>query len=111
MIRILVTGLIAGLSLIPVASANSFNNFSQAVGDSAEASVRVAAAGGQVALGAVAVPLAAAGALAEGAGNAANGIADEMWNTANAPLTVSDDVVFAQDPPSLSNQNAKPEAE
>jgi len=48
----------AGLALIALsgasaANADSFNNMSQAVGDSAEASSRVIAAGGQVTLGAM----------------------------------------------------------
>ena len=99
--RILAAGLVAGLSLFGVAQADSFQNFSEATGDSAQAGARVVAAGGQVAIGAIAVPLAAAGALAEGAGGAANHIADDMWTAANAPLTVSDEVVVAQPPPSL----------
>ena len=102
--RVLAAGLIIGLSLTGVAQADSFRNFSEAAGDSAEAGTRIVAAGGQVALGAVAVPLAAVGSLAEGAGTAANGIADDMWTTANAPLVVDRDVVVAQPAPSLIDE-------
>ena len=46
--RILAAGLVAGLSFTAVAQADSFQNFSEAAGDSAQAGARVAAAGGQV---------------------------------------------------------------
>ncbi len=105
MLKRMLAGLAVGAVVISgAAHADSFKNFSEATGDSAEAGARVVAAGGQVALGAVAVPLAAAGALAEGAGNAANDIADDMWETANAPLTVDDDVVVAQPLPNVSSE-------
>ncbi|MAK62295.1 MAG: hypothetical protein CMK09_15100 [Ponticaulis sp.] len=100
--RILAAALVAGLSFTAVAQADSFNNFSEAVGDSAEAGSRVVAAGGQVALGAVAVPLAAVGAVVEGAGDTAGNIANDMWGAANTPLQVSDEVVVAQPAPTLN---------
>ena len=44
--RVLAAGLIIGLSLTGVAQADSFRNFSEAAGDSAEAGTRIVAAGG-----------------------------------------------------------------
>ena len=85
----------------------SMKNFSEATADSAEAGSRIVAAGGQVAIGAVAVPLSVVGSLAEGSGEVANEIADDMWETANKPLKVDDDVVVAQDAPRLSSQSDK----
>ena len=102
--RILTAALISGFSLVGVAQADSFKNMSDAAGDSAEAGSRVAAAGGQVALGAVAVPLAVGGAIAQGAGSVANTIADGLWATANAPLPVDDEVVVAQGAPSIEKK-------
>ena len=78
------------------AYADSFSNLSEATRDSAKASGRIVAAGGQVALGAVAVPLALAGATTESAGNAATTIAGDLWKTANTPLKVDDDIAMAQ---------------
>lgn len=101
--RLILAAVVSGMGLSAAAYADSFKNFSEAAGDSADAGSRVVAAGGQVALGAVAVPLAAAGALAEGAGGAAGDIAEDLWDTANAPLTVDDAVVVAQPAPSLES--------
>ena len=103
---------IAALAVVAVsacAHADSLNNFSDAVGDSGEASARVTAAGGQVAVGAVAVPLAAVGGLTEATGNAANVIANDLWDIANAPLEVDEDVVIAQPLPKPSVDQMKGE--
>lgn len=109
--RIVIAALASGLVFTTSAHADSFKNFSEATGDSANASARVVAAGGQVAIGAVAIPLAASASLVEGTGHAANVIADDLWAAANAPLTVSDDVVIAQPPPSLSGTISGQEAQ
>jgi hypothetical protein len=79
----------------------SLRNASQATGDSLDASARLVASGGQVVLGAVAVPLAAAGGLLEGTGAAADSIATDLWDAANTPLKVDDAVVMASPPPRL----------
>lgn len=102
----------AGLALIAVsgasaANADSFKNMSQAVGDSAEASSRVIAAGGQVTLGAIAVPLSAIGAISEATGEAATAISGDLWDVANAPLTISDEVVIAQAVPTVPRTPAQ----
>lgn len=83
------------------ATADSLRNASQAVGDSADAGSRIVAAGGQIALGAVAIPLAASGALTEASGKAATEISEDLWATANAPLTVDDRVVMPQPAPNV----------
>lgn len=95
--------LLAGsaIALALPAHADSFGNASEAAGDSLEASARIVAAGGQIALGAVAVPLAAVGAVSEAGGEAATTISEDMWETANAPLKVDDRVVVAQPAPSV----------
>jgi len=85
----------------PVAMADSFQNMSDATLDSADASARIAASGTQVALGAVAVPLAGLGALAEAGGETATEISADLWDVANAPLKVDDAVVIAQPLPEL----------
>lgn len=95
------TASIMALGIAGVAHADSFQNFSEAAGDSAEASARIVASGGQVAMGAVAIPLAAIGGLTEASGEAATAISDDLWQAANAPLTVDDDVVMAQPAPSV----------
>lgn len=94
-IKLTLIGLTA-LGLGGLAAADSISNLSEATSDSVEASARVIASGGQVALGAVAIPLALAGATSEGAGSAATTIADDLWKTANAPLKVDDDIAMAQ---------------
>ncbi|MEM9938645.1 MAG: hypothetical protein AAF768_07355 [Pseudomonadota bacterium] len=94
-----------------LAHADSFQNASQAAADSAEASARLVASGVQVTLGAAAVPLAASGAAANAGGSAANAIAGDLWETANAPLTVDDDIAMAQPLPSLTDRTAEREGE
>ena len=90
---------LAGLGFGAAAHAqDSFQNVSDATGASVEAASQVVAAGGQVALGAVAVPLAIAGAGAESTGNAANTIAGDLWDAANAPLVVDEDIALAAEP-------------
>lgn len=89
------------------ANADSFTNFSEAAGDSAEASSRVIAAGGQVALGAAAIPLSVIGSGADLVGEASHSLSDELWTAANAPLKVDDDVVIAVPPPSLTSTSQK----
>lgn len=96
--------LLCPIILTASAKADSFNNLSVAIGDSAEASAQVVAAGGQVAIGAVALPLSVAGSGAEMVGNASQDLADELWDAANAPLTVDQDVVIAVPPPSLNEK-------
>lgn len=94
-----IAGLTAIAITIPLAGADSFRNMSTAVGDSADASARIVASGGQVLVGAVAVPLAAVGGLSEATGQAAGSIASDMWDTANAPLIIDEAVVIAQPAP------------
>jgi len=84
------------------AFADSFQNASTASKDSAEASGRLAASGVQVTLGAVAVPLAAVGAVAQGAGDVALTISGDLWDAANQPLEVSGEVLTALPPPDLT---------
>lgn len=94
----------------PLANADSLKNFSQATADSVEASGRIVAAGGQIALGAVAVPLAAVGGLSEATGGAANAIAVDLWDAANAPLTVDEAVLMAQPLPEIPARVGAPGA-
>lgn len=102
---------LTSLGLAGMASADSFRNMSEATGDSANASGRVVAAGGQVALGAVAVPLALAGAAVESGGQAATQIAGDMWDVANAPLVVDEDIAMAQPLPELPRAPEAPQTE
>lgn len=85
---------------------DSFGNASDATADSIEAGARVVAAGGQIALGAVAIPLAAAGAVAEGGGEAATDISKELWDVANAPLSVDERVAIAQPAPNVPRETS-----
>lgn len=91
----------AAMALALPASADSLGNASQAAADSAEAGSRVVAAGGQIALGAVAIPLAATGAIAEGGGQVATAISGDLWEVANAPLKIDERVVMAQPAPNV----------
>jgi hypothetical protein len=84
------------------ALADSFQNASTASKDSAEASARLAASGVQVTMGAVAVPLAAVGAVTQGAGDVALTIIGGLWDAANEPLEVSGEVLTALPPPDLT---------
>jgi hypothetical protein len=93
--------LLSPLFFTTAAQADSINNLSGAIGDSAEASAQVVAAGGQVAIGAVALPLSVVGSGAEMVGGASQDLADELWDAANAPLIVDQDVVIAVPPPPL----------
>jgi hypothetical protein len=79
----------------------SMENASNAASDSADASARLVASGGQVVLGAIAVPLAVAGGVAEGTGAVAGDISKDLWDAANAPLVVDDAVAIAQPIPDL----------
>ena len=85
--------------LTPVAAADSTGNLSEATGDSSQASARIAAAGGQVALGAVALPLRLGGDVTAGIGEAAGNAGEAMWEAANAPLKVDDRVAIADPAP------------
>ena len=100
------TGLIF-LGLPIAAHADSFQNLSEATGDSAEASARIGASGVQIALGAVAVPLALTGMAAEGVGESAQIVADDFWHAANAPLTVDEDIAIAEPLPTLPRTGAR----
>ena len=91
--------LMIAIGLIASAHADSFENTSQAAGNSVEASAELAAAGSQVALGAVAQPLSAAGILVESTGHASIEAGADSWDAANAPLTIGDDIVLAQPAP------------
>ncbi len=84
------------------ALADSGQNASNAAAGSAEASAELVAAGGQVALGAVAVPLAVAGGALWFAGEGALEIGSAAWEAANAPLEVCDEVIMAVPPPKLA---------
>lgn len=100
--KYLIASILAGASLACLpAKADSFNNFSEAIVDSGDASARVIASGGQVALGATAIPLSILGNGADFVGDVSNGISNELWTAANAPLTVDEDVVIAVPPPHL----------
>jgi hypothetical protein len=94
--------LLAAALMADSAFADSFQNASTASKDSAEASAELAASGVQLTMGAVAVPLAAVGAVTAGAGQAALEISEELWEGANAPLTVSDEVLTAVPAPVLT---------
>jgi hypothetical protein len=87
------------------ALADSFQNASSESKDSAEASARLAASGVsgvEVTMGAVAVPLAAVGAVTQGAGEVALTISGGLWDAANEPLEVSGEVLTALPPPDLT---------
>lgn len=83
------------------AAADSLQNASDATGDSLEASARIVASGGQIVLGAVAIPLTAGGGLSEATGEAAADSGEALWQTANAPLVVDDAVMVAAPPPDV----------
>lgn len=106
MFRALPLLLLAGTALTvgPPAQADSFRNVSDATGESLQSSAQLSAAGSQVALGAVALPLAAVGAVTEGSGALTTEISDALWETANAPLAVDDDIAIAQPAPSVPRE-------
>ncbi len=100
---LLAAGALAAFA-VPVAHADdggSGANMSEALIDSADASARIVASGGQVMMGAVAVPLALAGGLSEATGAGVTDISETLWDGANAPLVVDDAVVMAQPAPSV----------
>lgn len=87
--------------LAPVAAADSAQNFSDAAGDSSQASAQIVAAGGQVALGAVALPLTIGGEITAAAGQGVADAGEALWDVANAPLKVDDRVALAQPAPDV----------
>lgn len=97
----------AGLA---AAHAQSVENTSAAVAESAEGAAALAEAGVRATAGSVAVPLASAGAASEIAGEvpasvgvAAGDAAGALWEAANTPLTIGDEVIVAADaPPSVA---------
>ena len=93
----------AALAVIhaPIAYADSVTNMSEATGDSLDASSRIVVSGGQVALGAVAIPLALVGEVTGSAGSVATETSDVLWQAANAPLVVDRDVAIAQPAPDV----------
>lgn len=97
---------LAAMLLAESAFADSTQNASNASKDSAEASAKLAASGVQLTMGAVAVPLAVAGAVTAGAGDVALAISADLWEGANAPLEVSDEVLTALPPPVLTGADA-----
>ena len=84
------------------AFADSFQNASTASKDSAEASARLAVSGVQITLGAVAIPLEAIGGLTAEAGDSVAWLSGQLWDAANEPLTITEDVLTAVPPPVLS---------
>lgn len=94
--------LLAAALMADGAFADSFQNASTASKDSAEASAELAASGVQLTMGAVAVPLALAGAVTAGAGEVALEVSEGLWEGANAPLNVSDEVLTAVPAPALA---------
>ena len=98
--KTLFAALLAGGLALP-AIADSGQNFSTTLGDSAEASARLTASGIQVATGAVAIPITIAGIGLRETGELTANLGDAMSEAANAPLVVDDTVVVAQDAPTV----------
>jgi hypothetical protein len=112
------------MALATPALADSVDNLSDASKDSATAVAEIAEAGVRTVVGVAALPASVAaggsvvaGAIVEGVGDstvqvglgAAHG-ADEMARFANAPLSVSDDVVVGPPPQGAPNVPAAPKA-
>ncbi len=95
------TGATIACLLAPAAFADSAQNLSQAAGDSSEASAQIVAAGGQVALGAVALPLIIGGEITAATGKGAAGGGEMLWDAANAPLKLDDRIALAQPAPQV----------
>lgn len=75
---------------------SSIQHSGQAVIHSANAFAQSVEGGAKLVSGVVAIPLIAAGAVGELSGEVGN----TLWETANAPLPISDEVVTAGPPPS-----------
>ena len=92
----------------PAFAQDSLANASQASGESLEAAAALSEAGVKVTLGSVAVPLASAAAVTSAAGSTAEAIAGELWDTANSPLHIDDDIILAapapDGPPNVPSQ-------
>lgn len=90
---------VAALCAAPAAYAQSVDDSSEAVAGSGEAAAKLSAAGVKTAVGSAAVPLGSAAATTTLAGASAGAVAEGMWESANAPLKVDDEVVLQADPP------------
>lgn len=101
-----------GVLATPATAQESLRNASAASNQSlaaSEQSVQAAAlmtaSGLQVAMGVTALPLASAGAVLDGAGQASTGMATALWEGANATLVVDDAIMVAGPAPDAAMAN------
>ena len=100
-------GLIIALMAASSAQAqDSLANASKASADSAVAVGEMTEAGVKVVGGAVALPVAAVGILAEGAGKALHQGGMAMWQSANGPLEITPQTLTAQPAPNVPYDRA-----
>ena len=102
------TGICVAAALMAATSAastahaqDSLANASKASADSAVALGELTEAGVKVVGGAVALPVAAAGVVMEGAGKAPHQGGKAMWDSANGPLEITPETVAAQPAPQV----------
>lgn len=84
----------------PIGAQSSIQHSGQAIIHSANAFGHSIEGGAKLVSGVVAIPLVAAGAVGELSGEVGNA----LWETANAPLPISDEVVTVGPPPSEAIQ-------
>lgn len=100
-------GLIMALMAASSAEAqDSLANASKASADSAVAVGEMTEAGVKVVGGAVALPIAAVGIVAEGAGKALHQGGKAMWESANGPLEITPQTLTAQPAPHVPYDRA-----
>jgi hypothetical protein len=87
----LVTALFSLASAMPASAGGAAEHFSESVAHSAQAVGHSAAAGFKVVFAAAAVPLMVVGEI----GKASGQIGEELWEEANRPLEVTEEVVVA----------------
>lgn len=94
-VALVAAGALAGASL----AQDSVDTASTASEETVEALAAVSEAGVKLTTGSVAVPLAGSAAAAGAGASAADTIATDLWDSANEPLAVADEVVLQADPP------------
>jgi hypothetical protein len=103
------TGISLIMALMATSSAqaqDSLANASKASADSAVALGEMTEAGVKVVGGAVALPIAAVGIVAEGAGKALHQGGKAMWESANGPLEITPQTLTAQPTPQVPYDRA-----
>lgn len=85
----------------PACAQDSLTNASKASGDSVVAVAELSEAGVKVVAGAVALPFYAVGSATENGGRVIRESSEQVWDSANGPLTISPETPTAQPAPDV----------